>query len=64
MPACGVRARVPTVMTTRHDDHRKEISDHRETGLETVDNPADDPQTRPAIDMDVGLADRVIPEDT
>jgi hypothetical protein len=51
-------------MTTRHDDHRKEISDHRDTGLETIDKPADDPQTRPAIDMDVGLADRVIPEDT
>lgn len=63
-PACGGPARVPTAMTTRHDDHRKEISDHHKAGLETIDNPADDPQTRPAVDSDVGLADRVIPEDT
>lgn len=51
-------------MTPRHDDHRKDIPDHYDTGLETIENPADDPQTRPAIDTDVGLAERVVPEDT
>lgn len=51
-------------MTTRHDDPRKDISDHHETGLETVTNPADDPQTRPAGDVGLALAERVTPEDT
>jgi hypothetical protein len=51
-------------MTTRHDDHRKELSDHQGTGSETIDNAADATQTLLATDPDVGLAERVIPEDT
>jgi hypothetical protein len=51
-------------MSTRHDDHRKDISDHHDTALEAIDSAADDSQPLPATDREVGLADRVIPEDT
>jgi hypothetical protein len=33
-------------------------------GLASIDRSADDPQTRPAVDPEVGLAERRIPEDT
>lgn len=47
-------------MTTRHDDHRKELSDHHGTGSEVIDNAADATLTLLATDPDVGLAERVI----
>jgi hypothetical protein len=51
-------------MTKPYDPPEKDDSDQPRTGLDTIENPADDPQTRPALDLEVGLAERQIPEDT
>ena len=53
-------------MNTPYDDpdaDRPERED-QEHGLETIERPADDPQSRPALDPEVGLAERPTPEDT
>ena len=48
--------------------HRSPDREARETedqnGLEEIERPADDPQTRPAIDPELSLAERRIPEDS
>ena len=53
-------------MNTPNDDPDDDRPQHEdeERGLETIERAADDPQTRPALDPEVGLAERRIPEDT
>ena len=45
-------------------DNNHPQREDEERGLDTVERPADDPQSRPALDPEVGLAERHIPEDT
>lgn len=51
-------------MTKPYDTTEKDHSHSRKTRLDTVEEPADDPQARPTADLDVGLAERRIPEDS
>jgi hypothetical protein len=51
-------------MSTSSNDQEKNQSEARSRGLHTIETPADDPQTPHAVDMEVGLAERVTPEDT
>jgi hypothetical protein len=53
-------------MNTPYDDPDDDRPQHgdEERGLGTIERPADDPQSRPALDPEVGLAERHIPEDT
>jgi hypothetical protein len=51
-------------MTARHDvpDDHPDATDEA-NGLASIERPADDPQTRPALDPEVGLVERETPED-
>ena len=52
-------------MNTPYDDPDDRVQhEDEERGLETIERPADDPQSRPALDPEVGLAERHLPEDT